>query len=701
MKLFFRFCALCALLSTPALADDIPADEPAESASRQDAASPEIQAEESADAVLDEFVVTAFRVGESDPLSQALNSTYIGRDKIEESAALNVIDVLEKQANVRFRSVVGSNATGDLSMRGFGENSQTRILVMVDGQRFNRPDMGAINWLQIPLSDVESIEVLRGPMSALYGASAEAGVIKIKTRRPAEDGYSFFGEAVYGSYSTYNLAARASGREGDWFFSAGVNDYQTDGWRENSEAWARSANVSLGYDINEKNSLVFSGSYTKSYIEYPGPLSWEQYVQDPRQSDGKSQSSKSDDGIFALNLETESTAGSGEVGLAANFRDIYWQTSSNSRNTQWTATFTPRYRFDVGENSHILAGFDGTYEDVDFKRYYQQTPYTHSFADAQRYSFSPYLGADTTLFEKLTISAAGRFDAACMDAHNTEYFENSILPTRVITVGGKRYEIPNPDYGPTVKSAYDESKWQHGFGANFGANYSLREDTSVFFKFDQIYHYPSIDEVAAYQGYTMALPFNFDLEPETGQNYEIGAKYFSDGWTVVASAFLQYLDNEISFDNTQNINVNLPPTRRYGIDAQISYDSQYYGASIMFTAVRAEFDGGAYSGRRVPLVPDFYGSAAVYVKPLEWIKLTFRANLANSQYEGNDNSNTARMIPAYATFDFQASFNFCRYGSIFASIENAFDKRYVSCGWSGTYYPGMGRMMKIGLNLKF
>lgn len=55
-------------------------------------------------------------------------------------------------------------------------------------------------------------------MSALYGASAEAGVIKIKTRRPAEDGYSFFGEAVYGSYSTYNLAARASGREGDWFF---------------------------------------------------------------------------------------------------------------------------------------------------------------------------------------------------------------------------------------------------------------------------------------------------------------------------------------------------------------------------------------------------------------------------------------------------------------------------------------------------
>lgn len=95
-----------------------------------------------------------------------------------------MVDILEKEANVRFRSVVGSNASGDLSMRGFGENSQTRVLIMVDGQKFNRPDMGAINWLQIPLSDIESVEVLRGPMSALYGAAAEAGVIKIKTRRP-------------------------------------------------------------------------------------------------------------------------------------------------------------------------------------------------------------------------------------------------------------------------------------------------------------------------------------------------------------------------------------------------------------------------------------------------------------------------------------------------------------------------------------
>lgn len=660
-----------------------------------------LQSDDSQVRELDKFVVTANRIGEANPLEQAVNSTYIDRNKIENSSAVNVVDILEKQANVRFRSVVSSNAAGDLSMRGFGENSQTRVLIMVDGQKFNRPDMGAINWLQLPLSDIESVEVLRGPMSALYGSAAEAGVIKIKTRRPYEDGYSFFGQAIYGAYSTYNLAARVAGKEDNFFFSLGLNDYQTDGWRENSRADSRSANIALGYEINDKNTLVFSGSYAKSEIQYPGALTWEQFKNDPRQADGKGQFSNADDGIFALNLESESSSGKGEVGLAANFRDIQWDTVSSTRNKQWTATFTPRYKFDIGENSHLTTGFDGGLETVDFKRLYQSTSYTHSFADVQRYSLAPYLGADTTFFDKLDISATGRFDTANMSARNTEYFENSILPTRVITVGGKKYEIPNPFYGPTVKNAYDESQWQHGFGANLGANLRVRDDTSVFFKFDQIYHYPTTDEIAAYQGYTMAVPFNFELNPETGQNYEVGAKYFTDSWTFTTSVFLQYLTDEISFDNTQNMNVNLPPTRRYGIDAQAAYDADFYGASIMFTAVQAQFDGGTLDGNRVPLVPNFYGSLSMYVKPLNWITLTARANITNSQYEGNDNKNASRMIPAYATFDFQASFAFCRYGTVFLTLENAFDERYISCGWSGTYYPAMGRMMKAGLNLKF
>ncbi|MBO6102905.1 MAG: TonB-dependent receptor, partial [Opitutales bacterium] len=652
-------------------------------------------------AELEEFVVSAVRIGESDPLTQPLNSTYVGEAKIERSSALNVSEILEKEANIRFRSVVGSNASGDLSMRGFGENSQTRILVMVDGQKFNRADMGSINWLQIPLSEVESIEVLRGPMSSLYGSAAEAGVIKIKTKIPKEDGYSASVQGVYGSYTTYNIAARASGRADDIFFGLGGNFYHTAGWRENSAAEAKNVNLSIGKDFDENNRLVFSGSYTDSDTSYPGPISWEQYLIDPRKSDGKAQQSNSKDGIFALNFENNSQFGEGEAGLAMNFRDMDWRAQSRSDSLQTTTTFTPRYRVNVGENSHILAGFDGSYETLDYQKYYLNTSYKSSFAYVDRFSFSPYLGADTSVWDCLDISASGRFEASRLSAKNTEYLENTILPTKEITIGGKKYIVPNPDYGPTVKNRYNESEWMSGAGANFGLNYRFLENASVFFKFDQIYHYPTTDEVAAYQGYTMALPFNFDLKPETGQNYEVGAKYIFGGWTFTASAYLQYLQDEISFDNTQNMNVNLPDTRRYGVDLQISYDAKYGGASVFFSAVKAQFDAGEYAGKNIPLVPNFHGSAAVYAKPFEWLRLIARVNFSDSQYEGNDWANTARKIPSYYTFDFQANFQYTKYFSAFVSVENAFDEKYISCGWSGAYYPAMGRMIKAGINLKF
>ena len=668
-----------------------------------------------AEAELDEFVVSAYRF-DSGPLESPVNSTFIDRKKIASSPFSNVAEVLRGYGNINFRSVTGSMASGDLGMRGFGENSQTRILIMVDGQKFNRADMGSINWLQIPLSDVDNIEILRGPQSALYGSSAEAGVIKITTRKAKEDGMSFEGRASYGSYQTYNLSAHATGRTGDYFFTLTLDDFNSDGWRKNSANDAKSANLSLGWDINENNTVVVTGNYTDSHISYPGALSLRQYNEDPRQSDGKGAYSDSKDGIYTATLTTKSSIGEGAVGFGGNFRDIFWTMGGRSKNFQWSGTFTPRYKFDVGDDAHLLVGFDGAYDDIDFKKYYMDTPYIKSFANAGRISLAPYVGGDYSPVEGLTFSAAGRYDAARLRVDNTDYLENSIKPIETVIVGGKPYSYPNPNYPPQANSrtSYRKSMWQDGFSANFGINYELRKDTSVFFKFDRIYHYPTTDEVATYQGAVLVYPngelvnFNYDLKPETGQNYEIGVKHITGNWTLVASAYMMNLDNEISYyeykdseGETSWLNTNLPPTTRIGFDLEARYDSKCWGASVMLSGVRAVFDEGRFDGNEIPLVPNYRGTASVYVKPLEWITLSVRATVLSEQYVGSDYANTISKIPAYALLDFQADFNFCRYGSVFFAIENALDKKYISCAWASGYYPGMGRMLKAGLNLRF
>jgi iron complex outermembrane recepter protein len=143
------------------------------------------------------FVVTASRV-EEDILSSSAHVTVITADDIVESGETSIVRLLDKVAGLQFNGALGESQ-GQVSMRGFGENAHGRVLVMVDGRKLNNPDMEGINWLGISLSDIERIEVLRGPASVLYGNHAVGGVINIITKKPSRNA-SVSASASVGSF---------------------------------------------------------------------------------------------------------------------------------------------------------------------------------------------------------------------------------------------------------------------------------------------------------------------------------------------------------------------------------------------------------------------------------------------------------------------------------------------------------------------
>ncbi len=98
-------------------------------------------------------------------------------------------------------------------MRGFGDASVTRVLVLVDGRRVNRPDLAGTNWLQVPVEDVERVEVVRGPASVLYGDHAVGGVINIITKKGGEK-LSVTASGMGGSFGSSTRSAWASA--GPW-----------------------------------------------------------------------------------------------------------------------------------------------------------------------------------------------------------------------------------------------------------------------------------------------------------------------------------------------------------------------------------------------------------------------------------------------------------------------------------------------------
>jgi iron complex outermembrane recepter protein len=114
-----------------------------------------------------------------------------------------------------------------ISTRGFSDLNNNKILVLVDGRSVYTPQFGSVFWdvLDMPLEDIERVEVIRGPGGTLWGANAVNGVINIVTKRAAEtQGFMFSGsaspEAGYastiqyggriGSTVTYRIFGRAS-----------------------------------------------------------------------------------------------------------------------------------------------------------------------------------------------------------------------------------------------------------------------------------------------------------------------------------------------------------------------------------------------------------------------------------------------------------------------------------------------------------
>ncbi len=645
---------------------------------------------EPAVATLEPVEVTAFRFA-GDALNTPVNSTLITEEQIRGSGAITIPEILQKEGNVRFLNT-GSAIDGSLSMRGFGDNSQQRILVLVDGQRFNRVDMSNPIWASIPLDSVESIEVLRGAQSAMYGNNAVAGVIKITTKKGAkENGLNLNG--MYGSYGTYSLDAAFAGSEGEWFYSLDVNRLQTDGYCDYSKAWANTLTASLGYAIDAKNTLEFSGSYGESDTNYANPISLEQLRTDPRKT-GKGIRYRYKTGVYSAALKSDSSLGRSEILFGLNFRDRDTNDNSGSnKNDQWSYAFSPRVEIDKFDNLKIYAGLDAAFADVDYAFYRPVTgnpKFLGEDAAVARFDIGPYVGAEYFITEELSVTASGRAEAS------------------YVKVKDSRYDPPRiPGFPVTLKSHIDEDEWQHGLAGSLGVNYRFTESASAYARFDQIYRYPTTDEIARYQNSWSALIDNFnpDLKPETGQNFELGFKFIDENWTANASVFALFMHDEIMYIKPAGgvvlNNINAPDTLRLGLDLMVNYDSKYWGAFTGGTLVDARFVAGENDGNEIPLVPVFSGYSGAYVKPLDNLTLTAQVNYCSTQYEGNDFANTQPKMPSYATVDFRANIVLTKNAAMYCAIENAFDEKYAAMAFSGGYYPALGRMLKIGVSVNF
>lgn len=177
-------------------------------------------------ALLDPVVITASRqpVRVSELVSDV---TVIEREEIERAGnSTSLAEMLSRQPGIEISSDGGAGQSASVYMRGANGN---HTLVLIDGNRINSATLGATAFSRLPLSQIERIEILRGPGSALYGSDAIGGVIQVFTRK-GEGAPRFNAFAGVGTQNTYELNAGGSGAVGNLSFNVQAGVLSTGGF---------------------------------------------------------------------------------------------------------------------------------------------------------------------------------------------------------------------------------------------------------------------------------------------------------------------------------------------------------------------------------------------------------------------------------------------------------------------------------------
>lgn len=216
---------------------------------------------------LNEVVVTATKT-EKDPKDITQSVTVLTGEEMRRSGATNVAEAVRTVVGLAVSDQGPVGALTTISLRG---SNYAQVLVLLDGIRINSPRDAGVDLSALPVSmdDIDRIEIVRGPGSALYGADAMGGVVNIITKRP-EAGYVARVGGAVGSHGYDLLELGTSGKQGVTLYSMSATRVTSDGYRTNSDLDQWTVNGRIGYDLGKAAALDLTANYVSKEIGVPG-----------------------------------------------------------------------------------------------------------------------------------------------------------------------------------------------------------------------------------------------------------------------------------------------------------------------------------------------------------------------------------------------------------------------------------------------
>ncbi len=227
------------------------------------------------DSLQENIVVTATRTAQS--IDEALASVdVISAAEIARTNPSDGLDLLSQVAGVDISRSGGRGAAASLYLRGSGSS---HTLVLIDGVRQGSATLGEAALRFVDPTQIEKVEIVRGPRSSLYGSDALGGVVQIFTRK-TQSNFMPIVSAGYGSNNTKESAVSLGGDIGPTYLRFGINHYETGGidnhvndtFGDADEDASRMTTVSLmaKHTLEDESSLSFDYFRSAGENEYDG-----------------------------------------------------------------------------------------------------------------------------------------------------------------------------------------------------------------------------------------------------------------------------------------------------------------------------------------------------------------------------------------------------------------------------------------------
>ncbi|HBY4276767.1 TPA: TonB-dependent receptor [Klebsiella pneumoniae] len=667
------------------------------------------------------MVVTAAPTTVSELDTPAAVSVVNGDEMRQAAPRVNLSESLGAVPGLQVQNRQNYAQDLQLSIRGFGSRSTYGVRglrIYVDGIPATMPD-GQGQTSNIDIGSVDTIEVLRGPFSALYGNSS-GGVINVTsqtgTQPPTVEASSY-----YGSFGTWHYGMKATGAVGDGShagdvdYTVSTNRFTTHGYRDHSGARKNLANARLGVRINDVSKLTLLLNSVDIKANDAGGLTADEWRDNPRQSPHGDQyntrkntrqtqaglryerqlSAQDDLSVMMYAGERETTQfqsiprapqlkpshAGGVIDLTRHYQGIDTRLTHRG---ELLVPVTLTAGLDYENMSERRKGYENFVMVNGAPQYGEQGALRRNERNLM-WNVDPYLQTQWQLTDKLSLDAGVRYSSVWFDSN--DYY---ITPGNGDDSGDASYH-----------------KWLPAGSLK----YALTDAWNVYLSAGRGFETPTINELSYRSDNQSGL--NFGLKPSTNDTVEIGSKTRIGNGLFTAALFQTNTDNEIVVDSSSGGRTsykNAGKTRRQGME--LGLDQQFgesWRLKAAWTWLDATYrtnvcDDASCNGNRIPGIARNMGYASFGYQPEQgWYAGSDIRYM--SDIMAND-ENTAK-APSWTVVGLTTGYKWS-YGrmdmNLFGRIDNLFDREYVGSvivnESNGRYYePAPGRNYGIGLNL--